>query len=73
MPAMKTYSTKKTIPISVILRGKLKIPVPSAAAIIPKVAALNDDLGGGGNCCYYVLECREDSRSSLDRVDYWGC
>ena len=57
---------KNITPTSVILRGRLKMPVPSAAAIIPNVAAFNDAFGVEVGCLYEELETNEDSSSSFD-------
>jgi hypothetical protein len=42
------------------------MPVPSAAAIIPNVAAFNDALGVEAGCLYEELETKEESSSSFD-------
>lgn len=39
IPANNTYAMNITMPISVMRRGKLNMPVPKADAIIPNIAA----------------------------------
>lgn len=64
-PAKHTYIANITMPIWVMRRGRLKMPVPIAAAIIENMAALNDTLEA---CCCYTSRCSSSFKMTVSRL-----